>query len=432
MRALAPLVLALAACEGTTGTVQVVLATAPGSTVLDNAQTLRMQITNPREVVTAERAGDGFELALDIPAGETSAAILVDALDASGNLVANGATPEFVFAGISGRVVVYMAEPDSVGVAPEVLSVARSEVGGAALPYGAIFVGGRVAGGAASDAVEVYNTYDHRVTAGLVLPGARSGPAVAFSQTGIHIFGGLDEGGAARSTLWSFNPSVAPAGAYIEIGDKPGFARSGERFVPVGNEQFLLTGMPAAELFALDGSLRERSGIEALPTAGTTITANDGTQTSIFVGAAGVVRYRNGQFDALAVAGRADAEVAGVGGGKVAVVCGAADALRIDASSGSAESIPGIPSVVKSGCAVASTGRHLLIAGGTSASGIDATVEVFDVGTLERVVTATLAVPRTDAVALPLPNDQILIAGGVDASGAPVAALELFTPLTAR
>jgi len=37
-------------------------------------------------------------------------------------------------------------------------------------------------------------------------------------------------------------------------------------------------------------------------------------------------------------------------------------------------------------------------------------------------------VPRTHAVAHALPNDQILIAGGLDAAGAPVGTLELFTP----
>jgi hypothetical protein len=37
-------------------------------------------------------------------------------------------------------------------------------------------------------------------------------------------------------------------------------------------------------------------------------------------------------------------------------------------------------------------------------------------------------VPRTGASATALPNGQILIAGGTDAGGAPIATLELFTP----
>ena len=47
---------------------------------------------------------------------------------------------------------------------------------------------------------------------------------------------------------------------------------------------------------------------------------------------------------------------------------------------------------------------------------------------LAPVVTLPLVVPRTKASALPLPNGQILIVGGVDGSGAPIATIELFTP----
>ena len=100
----------------------------------------------------------------------------------------------------------------------------------------------------------------------------------------------------------------------------------------------------------------------------------------------------------------------------------------IDAASGAAETFANVPSVAKSGCAAAATQRHLIIAGGTTGTGVDSTVEIYDAATLERLATATLVVPRTDAVALAMPNDQILIAGGVDAAGAPVGVFELFTP----
>jgi hypothetical protein len=44
------------------------------------------------------------------------------------------------------------------------------------------------------------------------------------------------------------------------------------------------------------------------------------------------------------------------------------------------------------------------------------------------VATATLSVPRTGATAVALPNDQVMIVGGTDGSGAPIDAIELFTP----
>jgi hypothetical protein len=198
--------------------------------------------------------------------------------------------------------------------------------------------------------------------------------------------------------------------------------------VSLGGEHFLITGSPAAELLALDGSVASREDIASLPSAAVTTVANDGMRTAFFVDENAIVRFRGGQFEMLPIPGRAGATVVAIPGGKVAVVCGTSDALRIDGASGAAETFPGIPAIPKTGCAVTATGRHLLIAGGTTAAGVDSTVEVYDGATLSLVTSATLAVPRTAALALPLPNDQILIAGGVDAAGAPVGTLELFTP----
>jgi len=52
--------------------------------------------------------------------------------------------------------------------------------------------------------------------------------------------------------------------------------------------------------------------------------------------------------------------------------------------------------------------------------------------TLAPLASLPLVVPRTGASALALPNDQILIAGGTDAAGAPIDTLELFTPAPAE
>lgn len=419
---------AFAACGGESGLVQVSLTTSPGSTLLDSVQTLTLEVTNPRQVMTAERSGDGFEIAIEFPATGSSAALIVEGFDADGALVATGATPRFALGGIDGRVVVYMATPYTVGVAPAALAVARSEPGSATLPYGAIFIGGRVAGGAVNDAVEIYNAFDHSLVSGLPLPAARAAASVTAGSTGVYVFGGIDSAGVAAATLWRFDTTVMPTGAYFEIGDKSGFARAGETFIPLGNEQFLLTGTPPAQFLPLAGSLTARSELDSLPAAAATTAASDGVATTIFAGATSIVRYRNNQFDVLPLGGRTGAAAVPLAGGRVAVVCGTTEAQRIDATTGTGELVPGVPTVAKTGCAAAATGRHVVIAGGTTAAGVDAAVEVFDAATLALVATTALTIPRTGAIALTLPNDQILIAGGVDATGAPTAVLELFTP----
>ena len=54
--------------------------------------------------------------------------------------------------------------------------------------------------------------------------------------------------------------------------------------------------------------------------------------------------------------------------------------------------------------------------------------EVFDSETLAPVAVLPMVAPRSRAAAVPLPNGQILIVGGVDGAGAPVGKAELFTP----
>jgi hypothetical protein len=129
-----------------------------------------------------------------------------------------------------------------------------------------------------------------------------------------------------------------------------------------------------------------------------------------------------------AVSGRADARAVALPGGKLGLVCGSTELVRVDAATLAAETFVGIPTAARTGCAAAVTSRHLVIAGGMSATGVEGTVEVYDAATLAPVASGTLAVPRHDAIAIVLANDQVLIAGGLDADGQPTATLELFTP----
>jgi hypothetical protein len=419
---------ACAACGSDAGVIDVQLAVAPGSTLLDGVQTLRMTITSPRHVVMADRTSSGFDLAVELDATGASSAITVDGLDAQGDVIASGATPRFSFGGLDGHVVVFMAAPNSVSVAPTSLEPARTVIGTGNLAYGAVLAGGTLETGFATDAVSIYNAYDHTLLAGRPLPAPRAGIAVGVGTLGIYMFGGVDEAGNLASSLWRYDPNQPPSGIYYDYGERPEFARAAARFVPTGNEHFLLTGSPGAELLGLDGSMVFRDEVAALPTEGVTVTGNDGTVWSYFAGIAGVVRCRTGMCENLAIPGRDGARVVALPGGKVGLVCGTTDLVRIDASTGVAETIAGVPSNARRFCAAAVTSRHLVIAGGMTSSGPDATVEVFDAATLEPVAVGTLTAPRIGADAIALPNDQVLIASGIDASEAPVGTIELFTP----
>jgi hypothetical protein len=425
--------LALAACTGQGGTLNVTLVTAPGSHVLDSAQQLKLVVTNPHKVTTASRGPNGFSLEVDLPADGTLGALIVDAYDASGALVATGASPPFQSGGLEAKIVIYMAAPNTIGAAPLTLPTALADLGAASLGYGVVFAGGTGTAGV-SDFTAIYNAFDHSLVQGMALPAPRSALAVGVGANGaVYLFGGNDSSGMPTDNLWRFDTTVAPNGSYTDDGAKDGFARADQVAVPLGGDEFVVTGTPPAQLAGLQGTITMLPGIAALPNQGTSLTATDGVATAFFTGASGVVRFRNPTFDMPAAPATAGSGITALPGGKVLVACGAPDAVRIDAASNAVDPVAGVPGVAKSGCAIAATTRHVLLAGGTLASGgVDPSALILDATTLAPIGTVPLVVPRTGAVALALPNDQILIVGGLDGSGAPIDTIELFTPMSAE
>jgi len=419
------LALASGACTGTTGTVTLALTTAPGSTVLDGVVRLRLTVTNPRQVVEATRTAAGFELALDLDAKGASGALIVEGLDAGGTLVACGQAPPFPVAAINAHIVVYMAPPRSVALSPRSLPAPRSEVSGTALSYGVVLAGGRDAGGAPSTEIAIYNAYDHTLVDGITLPAARTGVALATGTGGaVYLFGGSGPDGNPTGTLWRFDTTVSPNGAYTTITDQAGFARANQLIVPTGPEHYLITGTPALGLDV--GALAARTDIAALPAVAAAVVPADGVPAAIFAGAQ-LVRFRQGAFDTLG-SGRSNATAAALPDGRVVVIGGGAplspDALVIDAATGIVTVISNALATPRSTPSVAATSRHLVIAGGTDMSGAPvATAEVLDAQTLAPVAVLPI-LARTGAFAIALPNDQVLLAGGTPAAGE----IELFTP----
>jgi hypothetical protein len=423
------LVLAVWACTGTSGTVKVELATAPGSHVLDAALRLRLTITQPRQVTEAARTPAGFEVVLDVPATGGSGALIVEGLDASGALVACGQSPVFPVAAINASIVVYMAPPRSIELAPAALEVPQSQVSGTSIGYGIVLAGGRDAAGAPSSTIAIYNAYDHSLVRGIPLPAPRSGLAVAAGGSGaVYLFGGTGPDGQPAGTLWRFDTTVPPNGAYAMVTDQAAFARTDQSMVPVGSDRFLITGAPP---LALSGSsLTPRTDIAALPAVGAAVVPADGIPTAIFAGPQ-LVRFRGDAFDTLDGngSGGGDAVAAALPDGRVVMIGGgdpapSRAALVIDGATGMVTVIPDALATPRAHPSLAATSRHLVIAGGTDPSGAPiATAEVLDAATLAPIATLPI-LARTGAFAAALSNDQVMLVGGTPAS----AQIELFTP----
>ena len=145
----------------------------------------------------------------------------------------------------------------------------------------------------------------------------------------------------------------------------------------------------------------------------------------------GLLTERSAPADALrtghGVAPTADDEIIAIGGTDGTSVL--TSAIRATPATGMISSVPDVLITGRTEAAVAATATVLVVAGGRDASGeVLGDVELIDAATLARIGTIPLVVPRAGAIARPLPNQQVLIVGGVDAAGVPVDVIELFTP----
>jgi hypothetical protein len=422
--------LALVACQANVGTLDVSLTTAPGSHVLDDVETLRLVITNPHQVAMATRQNGKFAIEIDLDATGASGALIVDGLDASGTTVATGSTPTFPLGAQNAKIVVYMAAPNSIGLAPLSLATPRTNIAVAPLGYGAVLAGGDTGGASAvapSDAIAIYNAFDHTLTSGVAMPAARSALAMATGAGQyVYLYGGVAPGGADAANFWRFDTSVAPAGAFADLGDKTGFERSGETAVPIGNEHMLISGNAPIELSGQDGSINARTDApnDSLGAWATALVGSDGIPAAVFAGLGAVARFRNNVFDVLSVPMPqmpGGVAIVALPGGKALILDPDATYL-VDVATGSFTTTA-IPALTADGAAAA-TGRHLIVV-----DGLAGTASIYDAATLAPIATQALAGPRTQPALVALPNGQILIAGGRDANhDQPIGTLELFTP----
>ncbi|MEO7732571.1 MAG: kelch repeat-containing protein, partial [Kofleriaceae bacterium] len=261
--------------------------------------------------------------------------------------------------------------------------------------------------------------YDHSFVEGVALPAPRAGLAITATAAGqVFLFGGTGADGNPTGTLWRFDTTVAPNGAAYALSEDAGLARTGQLIVSLV-DRFLITGTPALELAATAPAAR--SDIAGLPAAGAV--AVSGNQ-AIFAGAP-IVRFHDGVFDTLAGSAPIDAGAQGLPDGRVVFFGGGAsrDAIVVD-TDGTVTVIADALATPRARPTIAATTRQLLVSGGADALGAPvASAELFDVTTLAPLAVLPM-LARSGGFAIALPDDQILLGGGVPAA----ATLELYTP----
>ncbi len=442
-RALAALLSCAAGCQGAVGTIDLQLVTAPGSTVMDGVEHVRLTLTNPSKVIEADRVDGSFDLRLEVDAHGQSGQVIFAGFDAGGALVASGRTAPLPIGAVDETVRIYVAPPVSLQEAPVTLPTALSERGASRLSYGVLYAGGRDADGAPSDEALIYNVYDHDVQAGDSMPEARAGPSVMTASYGrVIIFGGEDDTGAPSADGWEFDTNVAPAGAYTPMSSAPELARAGARAVPIDTDAFMVLGDPLVYIDAIANSAAPFADAPPLDGAAVSVILGGRVYTLVAGTDAGVtgatLRIAN-QFrelpNAPAELSRTGHDAALLPDGSILVVGGAtgsgiqAGGIRYDVGADKFTAIPDMLATPRNDAAVAATDDYVVVAGGTDEAGdLVGDAEVFDATTLERVAVLPMVVPRTGATARRMADGQVIITGGLDADGAPTDVIELFTP----
>ncbi len=440
----AALALGSAACAGAEGTIEIDVVAAPGSDLIERIQRARLTLSNPEEVVEAERDEDGnLSLSLEVVAEGQSGTARLEGFDADDELIALGLSPALPVAAVDARITMYLAPPFSFAEAPVALEPARSEVGGALLPYGVVLAGGRDAGGDPLGSLLIYNVYYHSLQVGVDMPEARAQPTVATGPSDfVYLFGGLDADGAPSADGWRFDSSVSPAGLYVALITDDSLARAGASAAYAGNETFFVAGDPAARIdtgrvVAIDDAVPAAGGAAAtivtLTTAPPVLVVGAGVSTT------GAALYQSGvlrEIEGPPELRRTGHVLVPLPDGRL-LVLGGADAEGVPLASGvvydPAEAafsvLDDLLSPPRLAAAVAVTSDVVVIAGGTDESGAPlADAEVLDAGDLRHRGTIPLGSERIGGLALPLPNRQILLSSGLTGDGAPVPILELFTP----
>jgi ribosomal protein S6E (S10) len=442
----ATLCLLAAACAGEEGTIQIEVVTAPGSDLLARIERARLTLSNPSEVVEAERGEDGhLSLSIDVVAEGQSGIARLEGFDAGGERIALGLTAGLPVAAVDAVMKIYLAPPFSFAEAPVALDPARSEAAGALLPYGAVIAGGRDAGGAPMADLVIYNVYDHSLQVGLDVPEARAQmTALTGPSSFVYLFGGLDATGEPAADAWRFDTTVAPAGLYVQLVSDSALARAGAAGAYAGSESFLVTGDPPVRLDAARAAaVADAVAMPAAGAAAATIASLALEPPVLVVGAgvgtSGAALFRGGAFAAVdgppelqrsghALLALPDGRLLAIGGAD-AEGAPLASGVVYDPAGGAFTVIDDLLATPRLGAAMAVTSDVVVIAGGTDAGGAPLTdAEIVDAAELRALGTLPLASPRVGGLALALPNRQVLLAGGTDGAGQPLALLELFTP----
>jgi predicted small lipoprotein YifL len=453
----------LAACGGRAGTLSVDVIVSPSDDPFAQATQVRVSVGDMNSK-TFPVTGGHFDVKLgQKPDSNAMAVVEVDALDAAGTLLGYGKSGPITLVPADQSVSVWVGRPGKIVPAASKLPSPRAEMTAVELTgLGVLYAGGRDTTGAALRDTAVYDLAAQAVftTPSLDPPARAGGTAIAMSTIVGAVYGGASSAGAGTtgaptSSTFLFDPV---GNVWAKVTDQPTDPRSfapsallatGATLIAGGFDgggnalatAALVAGEPSPAVAPLQLAMVAARAGHAMAPMG----FPEGGGAILFGGlpsgssAPNAERFVGNSFQGYDVPGqvsRAGATATTLQSGNVAIL-GGRDASGVLAT-GFLLAPTTTPTVVTSGVALSiareghtatAVGADVLVCGGSDASGAPiASCDLVDGTTLSVKQTLPLAVGRFAHSAGSLASGNIVIAGGYVAGGLPTDSIEIFTP----
>ncbi len=471
----------LAACGGKSGTLSLDIVVSPTDDPFADAASVRFTIGDSTNVDTETVTAGHFNLSVKQKPESTDGPVLVEALDAGGNVIAHGVTPSLQLSAMDqGPIAVWVGRPGKVATTSAAISVLTTLADGsqAATPaprtdmastsvtgLGVLFCGGRDINGNALPTTAVYDVFTQAIINTSDMETARAG-GLAGASTSVQAWAyggaqsiGIGTTGTPQSTIELFDPTTG-LGVWAPLPTDAFTARSFPNGAVLASGDTLITGGLDGNGMPLNtGGLVNPSGAIRLTALATPMAAarsghavaaahfSDGDGAILFGGlAAGstlpVAERLVGQTFAayslgVTLPNLVDATATTMPNGDVLILGGQHDDGTV--SQGGIVISPGVTpptvtqlptalSVARVGHSATISGSVLVVCGGADGTGTaQGSCDILDTSSYAIQATVPLATPRRNHVSQLLETGDIVIAGGLGSDGKPTASIELFT-----
>lgn len=459
---------AITACGGRSGTLTLNLITSPGDDPFVDASQVRFSVgANKEHVDTVPVSMGHFSYKVSFKPLGAPGPVLVEALDAAGNIVARGVSAYVLLDAVDqGPIAIWVGRPGRVAPAAAMLPKAIAETASTNINgLGILYAGGRDASGTPLADTAVYDVFTHGVIATAPMQKARAG-GVAAQVSNVHavVYGGatspgFGNAGAVDGTLELFDPTVG-TGVWASLPVDTFPARAYPSLAVLSSGGILISGgvdaggnaLASAGLVNPDGTIRlgTLSSPMAAARAGHAIAPaklNGADGAILFgglpAGATGqpVAEQLSGQafaaYDVGTQENRINATATLMPSGDVLVLGGKtaagaqASGLVISPTQPTATvtPLPTALSVAREGHTAALTGNDLVVCGGADAMGmVQATCDILDAMTYARKSTVPMATGRRGHRADVLETGVVVMAAGFGGDGNPLPSIEIYTP----